>query len=54
VNLDVYRLAKQNGLSVVMHHINNIDEVMNKRLNALKEMEKDKARVKSKLFQVRG
>ena len=63
VNLDAYRLAKQNDLSVVVYHdlmMDNIDEVTNVRLKALKEIEKDKARVakaynkkvKSKSFQV--
>jgi hypothetical protein len=63
VNLNAYRLAKQNDLSTVMYHdlvMNNIDEVADVRLKALKEIEKDKARVakaynkkvKSKLFQV--
>jgi dihydroneopterin aldolase len=63
VNLDAYRPAKQNDLSAIMYHnlmMDNIDEVTDIRLKALKEMEKDKARVakaynkkiKSKLFQV--
>ena len=63
VNLDAYRLSKQNDLSVVMHHdlmMDNIYEVTDVRLKALMEMEKDKARVakayykkiKSKSFQV--
>jgi hypothetical protein len=46
VNLDAYRLAKQNDLSTVVYHdlmINNIDEVTDVRLKALKEIEKDKA-----------
>ena len=48
VNLDAYRLAKQNDLSAVMYHdlmMDNIDEVTNVRLKALKEIEKDKVRV---------
>ena len=48
VNLDAYRLAKQNNLSVVMYHdlmMDNIDDVTDKRIQALKEIEKDKARV---------
>ena len=48
VNLDAYRLAKQNDLSAVMYHdlmMDNVDEVTDKKLKALKEMEKDKARV---------
>jgi transposase InsO family protein len=45
VNLVAYRLAKQNELSTVEYHdlmIDNIDEVIDKRLQALKEIEKDK------------
>ena len=48
VNLDAYRLAKQNHLSAVDYHdlmMDNIDEVTDKRLKALKEIEKDKLRV---------
>ena len=48
MNLDVYRLAKQNDLSAVDYHnlmMDNIDEVSDKRLEALKEIEKDKLRV---------
>jgi hypothetical protein len=63
VNLDAYRLAKQNDLSAVVYHdlmMDNIDEVIDVRLKALKEIEKEKARVakaynkkvKSKSFQV--
>ena len=63
VNLDAYRLAKQNDLSAVDYYnsmMDNIDEVTDKRLKALKEIEKDKLRVaraynkkvKSKSFQV--
>jgi hypothetical protein len=63
VNLDAYRLAKQNDLSAVVYHdlmMDNIDEVIDVRLKALKEIEKDKARVvktynekvKRKFFQV--
>jgi hypothetical protein len=63
VNLDAYRLAKQNDISAVVYHdlmMDNIDEVIDVRLEALKEIEKDKARVgkaynkkvKSKSFQV--
>jgi hypothetical protein len=62
VNLDAYRFAKQNDLSAIVYHdlmMDNIDEVTNVRLKALKEIEKDKARVarvynkkvKSKSFQ---
>jgi hypothetical protein len=64
VNLDAYRLAKQNDLSAVVYHdlmMDNIDEVTDVRLKALKEIEKGKARVakaynkkvKSKSFQMR-
>ena len=45
VNLDAYRLTKQNDLSAVDYHdlmMDNIDEVTDKRLKALKEIEKDK------------
>ena len=63
VNLDAYRLAKQNDLSVVDYYdlmMDNIDEVTNKHLKALKEIEKDKLqvaraynkKVKIKSFQV--
>ena len=63
VNLDAYRFAKQNDLSAVMYHdlmMDNIDEVTDRRIRALKEIEKDKARVpraynkkvKSKSFQI--
>ena len=41
VNLDAYRLAKQNDFSAVDYHdlmIDNIDEVTDKRLKALKEI----------------
>ena len=45
VNLDAYRFAKQNDLSAVDYHdlmLDNIDDVTDKRLKALKEIEKDK------------
>jgi hypothetical protein len=48
VNLAAYRLAKQNELSAVDYHdsmMDNIDEVTDKRLQTLKEIEKDKIRV---------
>jgi len=48
VNLDAYRLAKQNDLTTVDYYdlmMDNIDEVNDKRLQALKEIEKDKFRV---------
>ena len=47
VNLDAYRLAKQNDLSVVDYHnlmMDNTDEVIDKRLRALKDIEKGKFR----------
>jgi hypothetical protein len=64
VNLDAHTLAKQNDLSAIMYHdlmMDNIDEVTDVKLKALKEIEKDKARVpkaynkkvKSKSFQER-
>ena len=63
VNLGAYRLAKQNDLNAVDYYdlmMDNIDEVTDKRLEALKEIEKDKIRVartynkkvKGKSFQV--
>jgi hypothetical protein len=63
VNLGAYRLAKQNDLDTVVYHnlmMDNIDEIIDKRMRALKEIEKDKARVaraynkkvKPKSFQV--
>jgi hypothetical protein len=48
VNLTAYRLAKENKLSAVDYHnlmLDNIDEVADKRLQALKEIEKDKIRI---------
>jgi hypothetical protein len=62
-NLATYRLAKQNELSAVNYQdlmMDNIDEVTGKRLQALKEIEKDKIqvakaynkKVKLKSFQV--
>ena len=41
VNLDAYRLAKQNDLTTVDYYdlmMDNIDEVSDKRLQALKEI----------------
>ena len=41
VNLDAYRLAKQNDLSAVDYYdlmIDNIDEVSDKRMQALKKL----------------
>jgi hypothetical protein len=63
LNLDACKLAKQNDLSAIVYHdlmMDNIDEVTDVRLKALKEIEKDKARVaraynnkvKSKSFQI--
>jgi hypothetical protein len=48
VNLGAYRLARQNDLDTVVYQnlmMDNIDEVTDKRMRALKEIEKDKARV---------
>jgi hypothetical protein len=48
VNLGAYRLAKQNDLDAIVYHnlmMDNIDEITDKRMRALKEIEKDKARV---------
>jgi hypothetical protein len=48
VNLEAYRLAKQNDLFAVDYNdlmIDDIDEVTDKRLKALKEFDKDKFRV---------
>ena len=63
VNLDAYRLTKQNNLSPSDYYdvmIDNIDEMTDKRLRALKEIEEDKTpiakaynkKVKVKSFQV--
>ena len=63
VNLNAYRLAKQNDLTAVDYFdlmMDNIDKVSDRRLQVLKEIEKDKLRVaraynkkvKSKYFQV--
>ena len=63
VNLGAYRLAKQNDLSAVDYYnlmMDNVDEVTDKRLRALKEIEKDKVwvaraydnKVKIKSFQI--
>ena len=65
VNLDDYRLVKLNDLTVVDCHdlmMDNIDEVSEKRLQALTKIEKDKLRVaraynkkvRAKSFQVGG
>jgi hypothetical protein len=48
VNLTTYRLSKQFELFVDDYHnlvMDNIDEITNKRLQALREIEKDKIRV---------
>jgi hypothetical protein len=48
VNLSAYRLVKKNDLDAVVYHnlmMDNIDEITDKRMRALKEIEKDKARV---------
>jgi hypothetical protein len=45
VNLGAYRLAKQNDIKVDTYYafmMDNIDEVSDKRLEALKAIEKDK------------
>jgi hypothetical protein len=63
VNLGAYRLANQNNLSVESYYalmMDNIDEVTDKCIEALEEIEKDKRRVaraynkkvKAKSFQV--
>src|SRR6185437_13120878 len=48
VNLDAYRLTKRSDISVVDYYnlmMDNIDEVTDKRVKVLKEIEKDKLRV---------
>ena len=48
MNLDAYRLAKQNDLTAIDYYdlmMSNIDEVSDKQLQALKEIKKDKLRV---------
>jgi hypothetical protein len=48
VNLGAYRLAKQNNLNVESYYalmMDNIDEVTDKRMEALEEIEKNKRRV---------
>jgi len=63
INLDAYRLAKQNDLSAVDYYnsmMDNIDEVTDKRMKAFKEIERDKLwitraynkKVNGKSFQV--
>jgi hypothetical protein len=46
VNLGAYRLAKQNDLDAIVYHnlmMDIINEVTDKRMRALKEIEKDKS-----------
>jgi hypothetical protein len=48
VNLDAYRLTEQNDLSSVDYHdlmMDNIGDMSDKQLQALKKIEKDKFRV---------
>jgi hypothetical protein len=48
VNLGAYRLVKQNNLNVELYYalmMDNIDEVTDKHMEALEEIEKDKRRV---------
>jgi hypothetical protein len=48
VNLDTYRLAKRNDLFAILYNdlmMDNIHEVTDNRIQDLKEIEKDKARV---------
>ena len=48
VNLGAYRLAKQNDLDFDIYYalmMDNVDEVTDKRLEALEAIEKDKRRV---------
>jgi hypothetical protein len=63
ISLNVVRFAKQNELTIADYYISmmdNIDEVTDKRMTALGEIEKDKImvakaynkKVKSKSFQV--
>jgi hypothetical protein len=60
VNLAAHRLAKQNKLSAVDYHdliMDNIDEVTDKRLQALKEIKKDKiwvARAYNKMVKLKS
>jgi hypothetical protein len=63
VNLDALRIARQNVLSTVNYHnlmLDRLDEVLDERVKALGEIERDKLRVakaynrrvKEKSFQV--
>lgn len=48
VNLDAWGLTAQNYLSIVIYHemrMNNVDEVTDKSMKSLKEIEKDKAHI---------
>lgn len=48
INLDTYRIVKQNRSSAIVYHnlmMDNIDEVTNKRLKFIKDIEKDNAHV---------
>jgi hypothetical protein len=48
VNLGAYRFAKQNNLNVESYYalmMDNTDEVTDKRMDALEEIEKDRRRV---------
>ena len=48
INLDAYRLAKQNDFSAVDYYdlmMDNIDEVSDKRLQSLKKIEEDMLRM---------
>jgi hypothetical protein len=47
VNLDALRIAQQNELSAIDYHnlmLDRIDEVLNERVKALGEIERDKLR----------
>jgi hypothetical protein len=65
VNLDDLRIARQNELSAIDYRnlmLDRLDEVLNERVKALGEIERDKLRVaktynkrvKEKSFQVRN
>jgi hypothetical protein len=48
VNLDALRIAQQNELSAVNYHnlmLDGLDEVLDERMKALDEIERDKLRV---------
>jgi hypothetical protein len=47
VNLDALRIAQQNEMSAINYHnlmLDRIDEVLNERVKALGEIERDKLR----------